>query len=79
MDPARICNFNRCFEIDTIIIAVPSATPEQMSDIIRNATRQNANKDLPALYDLIIDGYLDSRQIRDVSIYDILGRKEAKN
>lgn len=27
---------------------------------------------------MIIDGYLDSRQIRDVSIYDILGRKEAK-
>jgi FlaA1/EpsC-like NDP-sugar epimerase len=66
-------------EIDTIIIAVPSATPEQMSDIIEKCNKTKCKlKTLPALYDLIIDGYLDSRQIRDVSIYDILGRKEAK-
>ncbi len=66
-------------EIDTIIIAVPSATPEQMSAIIEKCNKTKCKlKTLPALYDLIIDGYLDSRQIRDVNIYDILGRKEAK-
>ncbi len=66
-------------EIDTIIIAVPSATPEQMSAIIEKCNKTKCKlKTLPALYDLIIDGYLNSRQIRDVNIYDILGRKEAK-
>ena len=50
-----------------------------MSDIIEKCNKTKCKlKTLPALYDLIIDGYLDSRQIRDVSIYDILGRKEAK-
>lgn len=66
-------------EIDTIIIAIPSATREQMSLIVEKCNKTKCQlKTLPALYDLVIDGYLDSRHVRDVDIYDILGRQETK-
>ncbi len=66
-------------EIDTIIIAVPSATREQMAHIVNKCNETKCKlKTLPALFDLVIDGYLDARHVRDVDISDILGRKETK-
>ena len=65
---------NLPFSYDEIYICIPSATPMQMMAIVedqKNKTFQN----LPSFSELI-NGNISISQLRNVSILDLLGRKE---
>ncbi|MBN2285901.1 MAG: polysaccharide biosynthesis protein [Tissierellales bacterium] len=63
-------------KIDEIIIAIPSATKREISEIVKECKRTDAKlKILPGVYE-IIDGKVNISQIREVGIEDLLGRDE---
>jgi FlaA1/EpsC-like NDP-sugar epimerase len=65
----------RTHAINRVLIAVPSATGPQMVRILKLALDAGAEyKMVPGLGDLIQDTELD-KQIRDVAVEDILGRR----
>jgi FlaA1/EpsC-like NDP-sugar epimerase len=59
-----------------IVIAIPSATPEQTRSLVQRATETGVPvKILPAQFDLLSpDTVADIRQVRDVQVEDLLGR-----
>ncbi|SNS65803.1 NDP-sugar epimerase, includes UDP-GlcNAc-inverting 4,6-dehydratase FlaA1 and capsular polysaccharide biosynthesis protein EpsC [Noviherbaspirillum humi] len=61
--------------IDLIIIAIPSATPEQRKAIIANAQKSGAQ--VKTLYNLmeLADEHITTRSIRDLKVDDLLGRE----
>ena len=62
-------------QIKKVLIAIPSATGPQMVRILKLATSSKVEyKMVPGLGELIQDGDL-GRQIRDVAVEDLLGRK----
>lgn len=66
------------YNIDQIIIAIPSARKSDMSDIIRICKQTKCMlKTLPGVYE-IINEKVSIKHIRDVSIEDLLGREEIK-
>ncbi|MGI6113902.1 MAG: polysaccharide biosynthesis protein, partial [Mahellales bacterium] len=66
---ARACG------IDEIIIAMPSASKEEIKDIVHICKKVKCTlKTLPGVYE-IIDGKVDINHIRDVKIEDLLGRE----
>ena len=74
-DIGRICEKKR---IDEIIIAIPSASREELKDIVGRCKRTNCKtKILPGYYELI-DGKVNVTKIRDVEIEDLLGREEVE-
>jgi FlaA1/EpsC-like NDP-sugar epimerase len=61
-------------DIDEILIALPSATNEERSEIIKICSETGVKlKTLPGIYELI-NGRVSVSQIRDVEIEDLLGR-----
>ncbi len=61
-------------KIEEIIIAMPSSTKAELKDITNLCKETKCKvKILPGMYELI-DGRVDIKQIRDVSIEDLLGR-----
>ena len=63
-------------KVDEIIIAMPSVSRDQISEIIKICQSTGCKlKILPRIYDLI-DGKITIKNVRDVSIEDLLGRKE---
>ena len=65
----------RTLDIDRILIAIPSATGQQMVGILEHIqAAQVEYKMVPSLGELIQDAEL-GRQIRDVAVEDLLGRK----
>lgn len=61
---------------DEILICVPTATSEQMRIIVDKCKASGKKfRTLPGIWELI-DGSVSIKQIRDVSIVDLLGRKE---
>src|SRR5699024_879163 len=61
------------YNIDEIIIAVPSASVNDKKDIANYCKRTRAkSKTLPGMYE-IIDGKVNVSKIRDVQIEDLLG------
>jgi FlaA1/EpsC-like NDP-sugar epimerase len=61
-------------KINEIIIAMPSATRQQMKSIVEECEKTNANlKTIPAIGDMI-NGTVSFSQIREVQIEDLLGR-----
>lgn len=61
-------------DIDEILIALPSATKEEKSEILNACSATNVKlKTLPGIYEFI-DGDLSVKQIRNVEIEDLLGR-----
>lgn len=61
-------------KIEEIIIALPSATKSELKEITNLCKDTKCKvKILPGMYELI-DGRVDVKQIRDVSIEDLLGR-----
>lgn len=66
------------YNVSEIIIAIPSAPKQAKSEIIKICKQTNCKlKTLPGMYELINDK-VSIKQIRDVSIEDILGRNEIK-
>jgi FlaA1/EpsC-like NDP-sugar epimerase len=64
----------RKFDIDEIIIAIPSATRKEISAIVAEANKTKCKvRTLPSMKDLI-DGKVSVQALRDVNIEDLLGR-----
>lgn len=64
--------------IDEIIIAMPSASKEEIKEILDNCKETRCKlKMLPGIYELI-DGKVSIKEIRDVEISDVLGREEIR-
>ncbi len=68
----------KAHKIDQIIIAIPSATKNELKEIINEAAKSNCElKIIPGIYEFI-DGGFDLGKIRNVDITDLLGRDEIK-
>ncbi|TJX12823.1 polysaccharide biosynthesis protein [Tissierella creatinini] len=66
------------YDVDEIIIAIPSASTSQQKDILNICKNTKVKtKTLPGIYE-IIDGNVNVNYIRDVQIEDLLGREEVK-
>lgn len=74
-DRTRIVEYARKYDVDEIILAIPSATPRQTREILEicNQTRCKL-KVLPGMYQLITEEVSVSK-LREVSIEDLLGRE----
>ncbi len=71
----EIVHFAEKYEIEEIIFAIPSATPESRSMILDVCSKTNCKlKMLPAIYQLV-NGEVGIQKIRDVSIEDLLFRE----
>ncbi len=67
---------NLSINFDEIYICVPSATPKQMREIVEECKKtKKPFKTLPSFSE-IVKGNVSISQFRDVSILDLLGRKE---
>lgn len=65
-------------EVDEIIIAIPSASKSDIKNIVNECKKTKAKvKILPGVYELI-DGKVSIKQVRDVSIEDLLGREQVR-
>lgn len=66
------------YKIDTIIFAIPTASPEERRDILNICKETGCHlQTVPSLYQ-IVDGTLSVSKLRDVNITDLLGRDEIK-
>ncbi len=73
---ADINKFVTRFEINEIIIAIPSATFEQMTDIISNCPRSGCNIRIASrVYDVSQTGSI-LRKAKNINLDDLLGREE---
>lgn len=78
-DNTNLVDLCEKLRIDEIIIAIPSATKEQMARILDNCKRTNCKLlKLPNLIDLIDYSNITLSKIQEVSITDLLGRKEVE-
>jgi FlaA1/EpsC-like NDP-sugar epimerase len=69
---AKAC---RKYKVAEIIIAIPTATAQQMRTIVESCQKSGVLfKTLPGISDLI-DGKVSIQQIRDVDLDDLLGRR----
>jgi len=68
----------RKHRVDTVLIAIPSASGEQMMRILRRCQEAGVSyKTVPGLGEIIKANNL-SKQIRDVALEDLLGRNPAR-
>ncbi len=75
---ASIPDLAQKYRIDEIIIAIPSASKKDISDIVNICKETGAKlKILPGIYELI-DEVVTISSIREVQIEDLLGRDEIK-
>ena len=64
--------------IHELLVAIPSATGSQMSEILRRGWQAGLRcKTIPGLAEIIAEGRL-SKQIRDVAVEDLLGRNPVR-
>ncbi|HAJ32556.1 MAG TPA: nucleoside-diphosphate sugar epimerase [Candidatus Atribacteria bacterium] len=62
-------------QIDSVIIAIPTATGKQIKRIVENIKNKEVKvKTLPGLYELV-DGKVSVSRIRNIRIEDLLGRE----
>jgi FlaA1/EpsC-like NDP-sugar epimerase len=65
-------------QVDTVLIAIPSASGEQMTQILRRCHEAGVSyKTVPGLGEVIKGNGL-AKQIRDVAVEDLLGRSPAR-
>jgi len=70
-----ICKLAKEYNVDEVIVALPSATGKAMRRIVNTCKRADVKfKTLPFIGDLI-DGKVSISQVRDVAIEDLLGRE----
>jgi FlaA1/EpsC-like NDP-sugar epimerase len=63
------------FDIDVLVLAIPSISEARRKEIIEQGMALNLIvKSIPA-FDKWVDGKIDSDQIKDIKIEDLLGRK----
>lgn len=66
------------YEIDEVIVAIPSSTSKDRSDILNICKETNVKVSiLPGIYELV-NGTVSVSKIRDVEITDLLGREQIK-
>ncbi len=74
----RIKELCEKYQVDEVLIAIPSATPKFIREIVERCQGTKVKfRTLPPLQDLI-SGRLKVSQIREVEINDLLGREPAK-
>lgn len=66
------------YNIGEIIIAIPSATKQQMKEILRLCIKTDCKLRILPGMDEIINGKVNLKKVRDVDIEDLLGRDEVK-
>ena len=67
--------FVKKYDIDVMIVAIPSLSEERNKEIIEQGLALNlVVKSIPS-FDKWVDGKIDSNQIQDIKIEDLLGRK----
>jgi FlaA1/EpsC-like NDP-sugar epimerase len=77
-DRTQIVQMVNQYKVDEIIITIPSASKAQLSEIIKICKETKCKlKTLPGVYELINDR-VSIKDVRDVSIEDLLGRDEVK-
>lgn len=77
-DRNRIIDVAEKYDVDEIILAIPSATPKTTREILRICNQTKCKlKILPGMYQLITEEVSVSK-LRDVSIEDLLGRDPIK-
>ncbi|MFA5878746.1 MAG: nucleoside-diphosphate sugar epimerase/dehydratase [Candidatus Margulisiibacteriota bacterium] len=77
-DRSKIIEFAAKYEIDEIIVTIPSAKKNELAEILKICKQTKCKlKTLPGVYELI-NNRVTIKQIRDVSIEDLLGREEIK-
>ena len=77
-DGERLAATARKHRVDTVLIAIPSASGEQMTRILRRCQEAGVSyKTVPGLGEIIKANNL-SKQIRDVAVEDLLGRNPAR-
>ncbi len=70
----KIEHFVKAFDVDLIIIAIPSISVDDMCRIVEGCSRSGVPyRTLPSLQDLA-EGRVDLKNLREVSIEDLLGR-----
>lgn len=64
------------YEIDNIVIAIPTATDEQMQRIVRNCESSGMSiRTLPKLQEMV-STQVSLNELREISVEDLLGRKK---
>lgn len=77
-DGERLAATARKHRVDIVLIAIPSASGEQMTRILRRCQEAGVSyKTVPGLGEIIKASNL-SKQIRDVAVEDLLGRNPAR-
>jgi len=75
-DRTKIVELAEKYEIDEIIVAMPASDKKDLIDILNTCkTTKCKLKKLPGIYELI-NGQVSIKNVRDVSIEDLLGREE---
>ncbi len=71
---AQLEKYAKRFEVTLVMIAIPSATTQQMQEIVASCERQQLSfRTLPSLADLA-ENRITINQLRNVEIEDLLGR-----
>jgi FlaA1/EpsC-like NDP-sugar epimerase len=74
----RLAATVRKHKVDTVLIAIPSASGEHMTRILRHCQEAGVSfKTVPGLGEIVRANNL-SKQIRDVAVEDLLGRNPAR-
>ena len=72
----KIRELAKQYKIDEIIVAIPSASKKEIAELLRISKDTKCRlKTLPNMME-VIDGEVTVKQLRDVSIEDLLGRDE---
>ncbi len=73
----NIIEVAKAYEINTILIAMPSASPREIANIANIAKNTNCKiKTLPGLYQFVKGDLMGS--VRDIDVVDLLGREQIK-
>ena len=71
----KIIECSDLYDIDEIIVAIPSATRTQMKEILEICKETNCKlRSLPGVYQLV-NGEVNVSKLRDVEVEDLLGRE----
>ena len=74
-DVSRMTEQLARLDIDEVVLAIPSASPERRREVLETLRKQAVEvRTLPTLLELV-DGKITTQSIRDIRIEDLLGRE----
>ncbi len=77
-DPSELPNIIKRYNVQTILLAVPSATRRQRRELIQNLEHLSCKVlSMPGLKDLV-EGKVSFNTLKKISVIDLLGRDAAK-